>query len=220
MAIGTARKAGRSLLDALLSWAYEDEKPWSMVMEVAATWSCIWPRPEVVPDGALVLQLNVQSGFLDMSPFLDLWCSPTCPCWALAWRKAFAQHVQIYRQLVGLTALMEAGAKCEKLQPFFGQLAYRIAVELEHRLGAAGKDGASLARIKFAWKHPLDANLGLGVERLLVQYNSQGVAACSGHFVFGLPTDKATIAGLPLQMTCVVLPTNIAILCPPGAPQY
>ena len=50
----------------------------------------------------------------------------------------------------------------------------------------------------------------------LVQYAVAGARALNGQRVFGMPTDKASISGLPTQISLVVVATNVAVLCPPA----
>jgi hypothetical protein len=50
----------------------------------------------------------------------------------------------------------------------------------------------------------------------LAQYTVAGARALRGQHVFGMPTDKATISGLPMQISVVVVSTNVAVLCPPA----
>ena len=214
-----ARRAARSLLDALLSWMVDEAEPWQVLLQVQTKWQCIWPRPDPVPDGTTVLSLSVTRGVVDIGPLLDMWGSATCSRTARAWQRALEEVVAIDRQHIGFAALLEASVRSEPLAPFFAQLSWAMSVVLETKLGQRGQKGLALNRLKFAWTDTASGTIGSGTDRMLAQYNVAGNAASKANHVFGLSTDKATIAGIPMQITCCVLPNNTCIMAPPAVRQ-
>lgn len=169
-------------------------------------------------DGHTVIDLHISQGNIDLEPLLLVWAHPQSSKVALLWKKALADCIVLDRRFVGLEALMSASVKVHALQSLFVQLAWGFSVELERQMGAAGIYGCALGRLTFSWNGIADGDIGLGAERMLAQYNAAGITALSRQHVFGITTDKSTIARLPMQLTCIVAPTGVVVLAPPGVP--
>ena len=90
-------------------------------------------------------------------------------------------------------------------------------MQLERRLAEAGQQRQGLGRLTFAFADSVPT-AGRGVLMLqgLVQYAVAGARALNGQRVFGMPTDKASINGMWIRVTCACAFAYFAVLCPPA----
>ena len=120
---------------------------------------------------------------------------------------------------VAVKHLLATCTRETSLNSVAAQLFLGLARELEKRPGASSQiDGSSIGRLDFEWMDPFDDESGCAIDRQLAQYVDAGLALVDKRKsnTFGLPHDKGVISTLPLRISALIMPNNVALL---GIPQ-
>lgn len=212
------RDACKKMFVQLLAFLLEGGFSFSITLEVVDKWRSRWPRPEPLHDGVSVLELRVTRGIVDRKPLLQLFESKQGGRMVRSWCLGLAECFHIQKHRFALATLVEETVSRKALAGFWPQLVAAAARELERKLSAATRIGKPLSCLSMQWNDLATKGLSqYEFEKRLVQYMESSRDKAMGHTVVGYCTDKATIAGLSLQVTIAVTPEGVAIVCRPQA---
>jgi hypothetical protein len=209
------RAASRSFLRSCLQWLLQHRVEFYISIEIVDKWACRWPRPASTPDGEKHVRIACE------------WCAQlvrALRCRATSRRlegiegleEGIAQGAQHGFALLERAGLCGGLRWCVGRSGFGGPGVVGDFPRVREVLGQCGEKAVSVGNFTFKWIDWEDSkNICDLADKMLVQYCASGKELASVHHEVGLPTDKGTISGLPLQITLLVLPTGHASVCCP-----
>lgn len=214
-----SRAAAGALLQALLDFACPvDGSEWRLTVEVCALWRCAWPRPPPEADGFGVVELSVVRGLVDLTPLLEALKTSMRTKVTKSWMTSLVALQLSDTTAVPLCVLVRATISKAPLAAFNAQLVWAASQQIE--LGmcaqvARSKRSLSVATISFKWVDDSLHLSGTKLDHKLAKYVSCGRGMTTGAKMVGIATDKATIHALPMQVTILTVPSNLALFaCP------
>ena len=118
---------------------------------------------------------------------------------------------------VHVFTFLRVGVVYADLRPLLGQITWELALRVEATAAAMAKTGEKTPTLVVK-KNAFYDNHGMSksLDRKLASYNLTGVDHSAAHTTFATPTDKGIVCALPLQITLIHFPDNVATLCPPN----
>jgi hypothetical protein len=189
-----------------------------MPLQLVLSWSCVWPRPAAACDGKTVV--NMRCGDLSVS-VLELQFAAENPFASPLLKRAWDLISQLLHGtcFVRLLDLFSCLQNHTELHGLLGQLLWHVGTQIDFNLGSRAMAPVKDDICKFSYLSMKEVIAADGIESFVAQYL---LNACDTHRqlcpdqVFTMATDKGIVAGLPLQDTVVVLPSNAGYICAPA----
>jgi hypothetical protein len=159
------------------------------------------------------------SGTVDLS-WVEEHAEKTPRSCCVGWKKLLVQAFGSDLQSVSLIELFRRCAGHAEIRSLLYQLAWHLSLQLDVSLAGQVTGKNTHARVVFKWSELKDimADPDASSHRL-AEYVMEGAEMTIGHPVFSISTDNASVKGLMLQNSLIVLPNNLAILCCPCVPR-
>ena len=214
-----SRHAASALVDTLIGWT-SGVDAFKLIIELApgVGWTCRWPRPPQYTSGHNVLEVTVAGGKIDLTAFQTFLQTDDCTGVARHVCAAVAVLVPIADNDYPLSQFLFRTVTTKAVLHVAAQVCMQLSVRLEKLMGDSVVKNLQLPGITFKWKELTNNAIeGNGLGKILAQYISACRQESKASVVLGMPTDKASVCGLPLQVSTVIMPNNVALLCCPQA---
>ena len=189
-----SQQAASDFLRALILFTCGATTEREIIIVFDENWQCMWPRPNVVPDGCFQFpfQFN-EDGTIDLKPLLCLQAGMDQSRVARAWSSAVfeTQLGQAVAGTVQLGWILGKAAGQKKLKSFAAQLVWQLSRQLD---AALAKDTGRASDTAWLSLEVIDGRVRVNSDNMdeqLFAYASAGVTASLGRHAFGFATDKA-----------------------------
>lgn len=189
--------------------------PFEVCIFLDAKWECSWPRPQ---KGDCLVFLVSTDGRMDVGAWRDeMDVGQVSPRNIKSKWWAFVDACVGEDDAMLLTDLFQHRADSQKLfLPFFGQILHALADRGERVLSASAQRDAPLGLLR-AEAAPTSTSDPRHVDRDLMRHVVSCHQATAGARNISITTDKASVRGVPLQNSLVILPNNEAMVLVPQA---
>lgn len=212
----SGRRSAAEILDSFLTHHQEFAPNTTLKIELVANWVCRYPRP--ADFSASSIELRITKGVLDFGELFrrggTLKGDPIARSWWVALKKSLRLEPDMVE--VPLRAFLEAGASVKVLATLITQVLWHISCRLEEAFGASAQNLPSPEKktVSFKWTS-LIVLLASQTDAKLGDFILSTGQATAHTTEMTLSTDKANVAGLPLQNSFISTPNGIAFPCAP-----
>lgn len=214
-------KAAQSFLNSVAQTVKVYGRCWNFSVFLESKWTCKWPRP--------------QPGYLDecmdfrVDDKMEIDLQAFCTRAQIAWNDTFIHRLwgmclagrcsqaNFYRMPMLDMIMLSAAQASPVAESMLAQLCLALSHQLQLVMASDNNDGHHIKRdVEFNFDDPSEGfGVGEDVDHALAKYVTNAAQQIGNPRCVSIATDKASVGNLPLQVTVLALPSNLAVLMPP-----
>ncbi|CAK0876142.1 unnamed protein product, partial [Prorocentrum cordatum] len=218
---GKQVKAAQAFIVSVLETVNQYKRPWSFDLVLDVSWTCGWPRPQPsYLENAMIVEVDDSLG-VDLKAF--------CERAQVAWSDTFIHENwnmclsgrctrDTFYKLPMMEVLMLTASKATPVaECIIAQVCLSLSHQLQIVMASDNNDGHLVRRdVEFSFDDPAEGfGVGEDVDQSLAKYVTNAAHQLGKPRCVSVATDKASVGNLPLQVSVLALPSNLAVLMPP-----